>query len=225
MGKYRVWDLPTRAFHWALVLCLLTSWATAEAGYDYMQWHLYSGYTVLALLLYRLLWGFFGTHYARFTTFLKGPRSVFASARSLFSPHPHNDPGHSAVSGWAVVMLLSLVAVQAGTGLFVSDDIFWMGPYNAVVSNDTAGTLAYIHHINFQALQAMVVLHLVVIAWYRLRKRENLVAPMVTGDKELDTPPANLGKHALKACVLAVLAALTVTGAVYFAPEPVYAGF
>ena len=123
-------------------------------------------------------------------------------------------------------MLLLLVTIQAVTGLFIGDDIFWFGPYNPAVSGDTAGTLAQIHHLNFTALQVFVGLHLVAIAWYFLRKRENLILPMLTGWAERDDEGvAPWGNYLFKAAIIAALCAMAIYGLIYFAPEPEIMGF
>lgn len=222
MGKYLVWDFPTRLFHWALVLCLAGSWITAEAGYDYMQYHLYCGYTALGLILFRVLWGVVGTTYARFAQFVKSPLKAAAHLGEFISARPDHAPGHSPIGGWATLVLLSLVLVQAGSGMFVSDDIFWMGPYNAVVSSDTAGTLAYIHHINFNILQGAVVLHLTAILWYRLRKGQNLVSAMLNGQQTLANPIEPLSPYLSRALIFIGISIAAMTALVLLAPEPTY---
>lgn len=183
VGRILVWDFPIRAFHWLLVLSLCGSWITAESGFDYFEYHLYFGYFSLGLVAFRVSWGFLGPTYARFFQFLKSPVAGLIDLRQLFQRQPANHAGHSASGGWSVMLLLLLVTVQAGTGMFISDDIFYSGPYNGVVSNDLAGQLASIHHLNFTALQIFAALHIAVIFWYLFGKRENLIKPMFTGLK------------------------------------------
>lgn len=218
-----MWDLPTRVFHWLLAICLLGSWATAEAGFDYTELHFLLGYTSLALILFRIIWGFIGPRHARFSSFLRGPATSITSLKQLFSRQPGADAGHSAIASWSVLALLLLVAAQASTGLFISDDIFYAGPYNGVVSNATAGKLAGVHHLNFNVLQAMVLLHLCAVGWYRLGKKTDLVGPMLHGHKQL---PAELSDQAIDssrtgaALIVLTLAALAVTALVQLAPPP-----
>jgi len=218
-----VWDLPTRVFHWLLAVCLLGSWATAEAGFDYTELHFLLGYTSLTLILFRIVWGFVGPRHARFSSFLSGPAATITSLRQLFSRQPRAGAGHSAIASWSVLAMLLLVATQASTGLFISDDIFYAGPYNGVVSSATAGQLAGIHHLNFNLLQAMVLMHLCAVGWYRLGKKIDLVGPMLHGHKQL---PAELLEQAIDssrtgvALIVLISAVLAVTALVQLAPPP-----
>ena len=201
-----VWDLPTRLFHWALALTLAGSWITAEAGFEYFKYHLWCGYTALTLIAFRLIWGVVGPRHARFAGFLHGPGKVLRSLKSLVSRDASTHAGHSPHAGWATVVLLAAVATQATSGMFISDDIFYAGPYNAVVSSATAGQLAQLHHLNFTWLQILVALHLSTMLWYRLRKGQNLVGAMITGRKtaaEADAIPSSrlwLGAAIFAAC-------------------------
>ncbi len=177
-----VWDWPVRLFHWTLVVLLATSWATAEAGVEYMQWHMRCGYAVLTLLLFRLLWGLVGSDSARFMRFVRGPRAVWLYARGWFGARPQHYLGHNPLGGWMVVALLLLVATQAGTGLFANDDIYNEGPLVHLVSGDTSALLTAIHKINFNLLLAAVGLHVAAVLLY-LRRGENLLRPMLNGRK------------------------------------------
>lgn len=180
-----MWDVPTRAFHWLLALSLCGSWATAEAGFEWIDTHNLLGYFAIGLVLFRLLWGVFGTRYARFANFIKGPRKVLSAIPALFSRHPAEHVGHNPIGGWSVMLFLVLVSVQAGTGLFISDDVMHVGPYNHVISSSLAGQLAQIHHLNFTALQVFVAIHILAIVWYRFGKSTRLVGPMLSGKKHL----------------------------------------
>ena len=131
------------------------------------------------------MWGFVGPTHARFANFLVGPGTFLRDLPRLLEAAPSTSAGHSSAGGWAVLLMLTLVAVQAGTGLFLTDDIFYAGPYNSVVSSSTAGSLANVHHLNFNLLQAVVALHLFAIGWYRWRKRTPLTAAMLHGHKQL----------------------------------------
>jgi|TARA_B110000879_G_scaffold196894_1_gene266987 cytochrome b len=183
-----VWDLPLRLFHWALALSLVGSWITAEAGFDWTETHFLFGYTALGLISFRLLWGLLGTPNARFNNFLTGPKAIIRALGQLKEKTPPGEIshiGHGPLGGWASVALLALVMTQAVSGLFVSDDIFYAGPYNSAVSNSLADYLGWLHHTNFNILLAAVALHLVTITWYLLGKRENLIKPMLTGKKNI----------------------------------------
>ncbi len=219
-----VWDLPTRVFHWALVTTLCTSWITAEAGFEWTEVHFISGYCALTLIAFRIVWGFIGPRHARFASFLSSPLNAGVSLRqALRGPHHGGTPpaGHSPHGGWAVMVMLALIAVQAGTGLFISDDIFYAGPYNSVVSSSLAGTLAQIHHINFSTIQAVVLLHLTAIVWYRWRHGYKLVTPMLHGYRDdIDANEGIAHSANVRALVVLALIALAVTALVQMAPAP-----
>lgn len=189
MGQQRVevWDLPVRVFHWALAGLIAFSWWSGEEGGLTLQYHQWSGYAVLALVLFRLIWGFVGGEYARFATFVRGPRAVLAAARRLFDARPLDDVGHNPVGGWMVVALLVCLLVQTGTGLFANDDILTEGPLYKWVSKDTSDFLTGVHETNFLVLGALVAVHVLAIVWHRVRKGESLAPAMITGRKPV--PP------------------------------------
>ena len=187
----RVWDFPVRLFHWALVICIAGSWISAEVGFNGMTWHTRFGYAALTLILFRLGWGFFGGRHARFGDFLRGPATVLRYFPTMFRRHRSPYLGHNPLGGLSVLVMLVLVLVQAVTGLFADDDIFFEGPLNGWVSNKTADLLTSIHHLNFNLLIAIIAIHIVAVLWYWVWKRQNLVWPMVTGYKrESAEPPA-----------------------------------
>lgn len=212
-----VWDLPVRLFHWGLVLSLAGAWWTAENGR--MDWHMRCGYAVLALILFRLLWGFAGSETARFARFVRGPRAILADLRQLAAPgrlHPHR--GHNALGAIAVLALLGLAFLQAATGLFTSDGIFTDGPLVAWVDGGTAKLLRTIHLTNFDLLLIMVGLHVAAILAYALLKRLDLVRPMVTGRARLadGLPPPRMVSP-WRAFVLAGISIASVWALVGFA--------
>jgi cytochrome b len=221
--KSLVWDLPTRLFHWLLVFCLAGSWITAEAGFDWTETHFLFGYTSLGLITFRIVWGFIGPTHARFSSFVKGPKHVANSARQLLNRSPSTYVGHNPVGGWSTVLFLAAVATQAVSGLFISDDIFYAGPYNGIVSSDTAGELAGIHHLNFNVLQALVLVHLSAVIWYQWGKRTPLIKPMITGHKELPAEHAQQAishNYLLRAVISGSLVAVAVIALIQLAPPP-----
>ena len=223
----RVWDLGVRLFHWLLVLVFAGSWLTAELGVEYREYHFWCGYTALGLVLFRLVWGVVGTAYARFGHFLRGPASIVRYLRARMSgvaPDPIY-PGHNPAGGWAVMLLLLLVAIQAVTGLFADDDILYTGPWREAVSSATAGELTDLHHANFDVLLGFVVVHVLAVVLYVMKLREPLLSAMWNGNK----PAAAFGDHAslsttpwLRLIVVAALAAAAVWLMLELAPEPVY---
>lgn len=173
----RVWDLPTRLFHWALVVLIAISWWSAENGA--MDWHLRSGLAVLALIVFRLLWGLFGGSTARFAAFVRGPGAVIAYVRGEGGP---TRPGHNPLGGYSVLALLAVLAVQVATGLFATDvDGLDSGPLSFLVSFDQGRAAAEVHEVAFNLLMALAAIHVAAIAFYLFVRRRNLVRPMVTG--------------------------------------------
>jgi len=175
----RVWDLPTRLFHWALAICVVLGIVFVKIGGNAIQWHAYCGYTALALILFRVIWGFVGSWHARFANFIPSPSKLIAFLRGQVD----GGLGHNPLGALSVIALLIVVLIQALTGLFTDDDIFFQGPFARYVSNSTVALLTSIHRFNQYLIFALVGLHIAAISYYYFVKRENLVGPMVTGDK------------------------------------------
>jgi len=193
-----VWDVAVRVFHWLLVALIVVSFTTAQIGGNAMRIHELSGFTILTLVLFRILWGIFGSTHARFGDFVRPPSQVLAYARSLLSQRrPDFYAGHNPLGGWMIVALLACLLLQAGTGLFANDDVMTEGPLYAWVSKETSDTLSQIHETNFYVLAALVAVHICAALYYLLRKRENLILPLFTGRKplpeKLDAPEARGG--------------------------------
>jgi len=207
-GQVRVWDLPVRLFHWLLVLLFGVSWYTGKTGGVYeMTWHLWSGYALLGLLLFRIVWGVVGSSSARFSQFLYGPRAMASYAVGLVRRRPPRYFGHTPLGGWMTVAMLISLLVQVGTGLFANDDILTEGPLMSWVSKSTSDWLTTIHYYNLNVLLALAGLHIAAVAYYALALRENLVWPMFTGVKKL--PP---GQNAPEFRFVGMGAALLVGG-------------
>lgn len=198
--KLRVWDLPVRLFHWLLVLLLVLLWLSGKyGGLDVdltlpggralylanMDVHMLLGQAVLALVLFRLLWGLLGSSTARFNSFVRGPRATIRYLLSMVRSPLSVSPGHNPAGGLMVLLMLGLLLLQGGTGLFASDDIFSEGPLVHLVSGETSAWLTKLHRWSFNLLLATVVLHVAAITYYLARGR-NLVTAMVTGYQRLD---------------------------------------
>ena len=175
----RVWDLPTRLFHWALAICVVLGIVFVKIGGNAIQWHAYCGYTALALILFRVIWGFVGSWHARFANFIPSPSKLIAFLRGQVD----GGLGHNPLGALSVIALLIIVLIQALTGLFTDDDIFFQGPFARYVSNSTVALFTSIHRFNQYLIFALVGLHIAAISYYYFVKRENLVGPMVTGAK------------------------------------------
>ena len=197
--KTRVWDFPTRAFHWALVILIGWEWASSHLGGNWMTYHMWGGYLVLCLVLFRVLWGFIGSTTARFSTFLCSPRRTWQYLKALASGSHNSGYGHNPLGGWAVTAFLISLSIQVGTGLFATDDILTAGPLNPLVPNRTADFLTQAHKLNFDVLLGLVVVHVVAVALHRIIGGHDLVRPMITGHaapKKLASPPRLAFAHA-----------------------------
>jgi cytochrome b len=202
-----VWDLPTRLFHWALVALLGLSWWTAEN--DELDLHLYSGFAIMTLLLFRILWGLFGSSTARFRNFLRGPAAVIAYVRDA---EGWKAVGHTPIGALSVVALLGLIALQVATGLFNSDDDgLNEGPLAPLVSYDIADVAHEVHDLLFNVLLTFVALHVAAILFYRLVLGKKLVGPMITGRAALDPDVEPMRPARGWLAVVCLLAALAIT--------------
>ena len=180
--KLRVWDLPTRMFHWALVLLIIVSFVSVKAGDDYLDWHFRSGYAVLTLLLFRLVWGFLGGYHTRFTSFFPRPKQVLQYLGGAFKRGASADPGHNPLGAVSVLALLLAFLFQVASGLFANRDGIDVGPLANRIGMDASDMITELHEGNQVILLALVFLHLAAIAFYWFYKRNNLVKPMITGD-------------------------------------------
>ncbi len=185
-----VWDLPTRLFHWTLVALMIFQWLTAEFG-SAMDWHVWGGYAILALVVFRLIWGFVGSDTVRFRDFVRGPGAALGYVKALLRGETPLYLGHNPMGGWSIVAMLVLLLVQAGTGLFANDDITIEGPLYAWVSKGTSDWLTAIHKFNFNLLLLVIAVHISAVLFYLLVTRENLIHPMLSGRKRL--PPELAG--------------------------------
>ena len=180
----RVWDLPTRTFHWALFGLIIAMVATGLLGGNAMVWHFRCGYAVLSLLLFRLVWGLIGGHWSRFVSFIYSPGVVLQYLRG--QGRPEHSVGHTPLGAGSVFALLFFLFAQVGTGLFSDDDIAASGPLSKFVSNATVSLLTGYHkNIGKYVLLVLVLLHIAAILFYLLKKKENLIGPMLHGDKSL----------------------------------------
>lgn len=181
--KVRVWDLPTRLFHWSLALGVLCLAVSGLIGGNAMVWHFRFGYAVLSLLLFRLVWGVVGGRWSRFGAFIYAPQSVINYLKGRGKPE--YSVGHSPIGAASVFALLGILLAQAGTGLLSDDEIAASGPLTRFVSNATVNLATNYHkNIGKWVLLALVVLHIAAIFFYLWRKH-NLVKAMLHGDKEL----------------------------------------
>ena len=179
----RVWDAPTRLFHWAIVLLIAFSYLSIH--YDHVALHLISGYTLLALMLFRIAWGFIGSETSRFSQFLRSPVEGFRHLAHFARREDDDQIGHNAAGGWMVLIMLAVIAVQVGTGLLSNDDGGTEGALAHLISKDASDKITDYHALNFNILLGLICLHVLVIIAYAVVKRHNLLRPMITGRKRL----------------------------------------
>jgi cytochrome b len=210
MHTIRIWDLPTRLFHWALALGVIGLLLTGTLGGAWMDWHLPLGYAVLVLLGFRLLWGLVGGHWSRFKSFVYSPASLLSHLRGR--SRTEHRAGHTPLGALSVFALLLVLSSQVLSGLMSDDEIATFGPLVRFVSGDAVSTATSFHKdIGQYLVMGLVALHLLAIAWYALVKRQSLIKPMLLGDKQLPEPvPASrdgLPHRLLAAVLLAICAA------------------
>jgi hypothetical protein len=192
----RVWDLPIRLFHWLLVVCITGSFVTINLGDEFTQWHAYFGYSILTLLIFRVIWGFVGSTHARFTSFFPSKKAIFdylsgSSLRVL---------GHNPIGAISVFVLLLVLSIQVITGLFIDDEVSFQGPLAKYVSGSISSLLSGIHEGNQVVILVLIAIHVTAIIFYKKFKKEDLIKPMISGDKEIDPSeeakylPADLGR-------------------------------
>lgn len=217
MIRTRIWDLPTRLFHWTLAACVIALVFTAKVSGSSaaMEWHYWLGYATLALLLFRLVWGVIGGHWSRFSSFVYSPVTLLRYLKGQ-DPRPELHAGHSPTGALSVFAILAIVGTQALSGLFIYDDISFYGPLTNWVSNDTI-SLATRWHVEWGQwlVIGIAVLHVLAIVFYRLVKRQNLVTPMIVGDKRL-TSPLPASRDGIGPFITALVVMAACSGFVYW---------
>lgn len=209
MHRVRVWDAPTRLFHWLLFAVVVGLIATANLGGNWMNWHLRLGYCALGLLLFRLVWGFMGGHWSRFAQFLFRPSALTDYWQGRTAPHQW--VGHTPLGALSVFALLAALAAQVGSGLMTDDAIAFFGPLVRFVSSDTVDWATWYHkEVGRFLVIGLVALHLLAVAYYRLARGQRLTSAMLTGDKDLDLPAqpsADDWRHRLRALLVGAVCA------------------
>jgi cytochrome b len=213
--KIRVWDLPTRLFHWSLLALVVAAFVSVKISGNAMVWHGRIGYAILVLLAFRLIWGVVGGHHSRFANFVKGPGTVlqyFAQLKSGKAPH---GLGHNPMGALSVLALLASLLFQAVSGLFTNDDIAFEGPLAKFISNSSSMLLTKLHQWNEKILIAMIILHLAAILFYTFKKKQALIPAMISGDQDLPAsaptanPPSSRDSASTRLLALVILAVLT----------------
>ena len=206
--RIRVWDLPTRIFHWLLAILIVGSIVTGKVGGGAIEWHGRIGLAILGLITFRLVWGIIGSTHARFGSFFPTPATLSAYLRGQWV-----GVGHNPLGALSVIALLTLIGIQVGTGLFGNDDIAFQGPLAELIDKSLSDWLTGVHKLSIKLLIAMIVLHLAAITFYTTVKKDKLVKPMLTGWKDVEP---GCGKAATGGSKLAFVVALLIAlGAVY----------
>jgi cytochrome b len=203
-----VWDWPVRAVHWSIVLLVAALITTGLIGNEMLVWHMRCGATLLALVLFRILWGFVGSGNARFASFVRGPGAVVAYVRSIVRPPHEVHATHNPIGGWMVIALLLALLFQASTGLFTNDDILNDGPLVKLISKDLSDSISSLHRRGWWIVAGLAAVHILAVVSYFFVLDENLIYPMVSGEKVLPVrvaDPAAAVASTTKAVVLLAL--------------------
>ncbi len=208
-----LWDLPTRVFHWCIVCCIPLAWWSAETGnFDAHSW---IGYSVIVLVVTRVLWGLVGSRHSRFSDFLVGPGGVQAYLRG----QGYRSAGHNPLGGWSIVVMLLLLLLQAVSGLFNSDDVLFSGPLYYAADGPFRDTMGVVHEVTFNLLLALVLLHIGAVLYHQFRLKEKLLQAMWRG-----RAPGREGREPPVSAWLALLLLCLVGGALWLlleqAPQP-----
>lgn len=216
MARVRIWDLPLRVFHWTLLVCVTGAFISVNIGGNAMVWHGRFGLAVAGLLAFRLVWGFAGSTYARFSSFVRGPAAIKAYLRGEWQ-----GIGHNPLGALSVLAMLATLSAQVATGLFSNDDIAYQGYLYALVNSDVSTRVTGAHKLFEPVLIVLIIAHLGAIAFYTRFKKENLVRPMVIGWKEM-----TMGESAHGGGLVAFILAASIAAAMVYAasglwlPEP-----
>ena len=187
----QVWDPVTRSWHWLLAISVVTGWILGESRtFSTMQWHMYAGYCTGSLLMFRIAWGIWGPQPTRLRNLIPSRVEFLAYLGQFFRRSPSGSPGHSPTGAVATLVILLLLATQVISGLMSEDDgLFYSGPLASEVSSETVRSATRIHNLVAKGILVMVCLHLAVMVFYRIWKKENLVIAMVTGRKLVRSQP------------------------------------
>lgn len=204
-----IWDLPHRLFHWLLAASVIAAYVTAKIGGEWIDWHGRLGVFILGLLVFRIVWGFIGSTHSRFSSFFPTLPRLLAYLKGRWQ-----GIGHNPLGGLSVLALLTVLAVQVGTGLFANDDIAFEGPLFGFIDKDTSDQATAWHNTSVNFLLALVALHLVAIIFYRWVKKNNLVVPMLTGKKQIPVALAEVSDHGHRAGLIRFALSLIISSTV-----------
>jgi len=219
--QIKVWDLPTRLFHWLLVATIIFQYVSVEILEGTIEWHFIGGYVCLGLILFRIIWGMVGSYYARFSQFIVSPSKAITY---LSANNQQHYLGHNPAGAYSIILLLSLLVTQASTGLFLTDDIFSNAPYYGTLPEAWEDTANFIHHNGFNFILAAVALHIAAIIFYKVKHNQNLTKAMITGNKPApanEKNPVNARTNWILFLVCVAIAVISIYLLVeVFAPAP-----
>lgn len=226
--KVLVWDWPVRVMHWGLVVAVFGAWLTRELEGDWFAWHVRCGYAVIVIACVRLVWGFVGTRHARFSNFVRGPKTVLHDLRALVQRDAEGNVGHTPAGAWMIVALLAMLLAQGLTGLFSNDQVYQTGPLFGYVTGETSDRLTTLHKQIFDVLWIAILIHVLAAFFYLLVKRRNLIVPMFSGKKSRSDVPVGEEIETSRGVVAIVIAAVVITALIVLvqtAPEAFLFGF
>jgi cytochrome b len=218
--KIRVWDLPTRLFHWSLLALVIAAFISVKISGNAMVWHGRIGYAILVLLAFRLIWGVVGGYHSRFASFVKGPGTVLRYVAQMKSGKAPPSLGHNPMGALSVLALLASLLFQAVSGLFANDDISFEGPLAKFISSSSSSLLTKMHHLNEKVLILLVLLHLAAILFYTFKKKHALIPAMLNGDQSLPDSASAQGipasRDSASTRLLALIIVAVLTGILYW---------
>lgn len=209
-----IWDIPTRIFHWSLVLAIFALWYTSDSELGLIETHMNIGYFVMFLIVYRVVWGFIGSYHSRFKHFPLSPKSITSYLHHTKESNGKSYVGHNPVGSLMIVFMLALLALQVTSGLFISDDIFSAGPYNSVVEKDLEAIFRFIHGNGFDVLLIAILFHVSGVFYYEFVKKIPLIWAMFNGKKQVEVQVSQLSKFSL--CLRAIILVLLAAAFVYW---------
>ncbi len=197
----QLWDLPTRLFHWLLLVLVMAAFFTGLSGGNLMAWHGRLGLAILGLLVFRLIWGLIGSTYARFSQFVRGPTVIVDYLHGRW-----HGIGHNPLGALSVLALLGLLLCQVASGLFADDDIAFQGSLTVLVSTETSIWLTRLHRQSIWIIGALIALHVGAVLWHALIRKENLIKPMLNGRQAVSDPTAQPARGGYLSALLFALA-------------------
>ena len=207
ISKIKVWDTSTRLFHWSIAILITYQLVTGHSEEGPSESHLIVGYCVCGLIVFRILWGFWGSVPARFSEFIKSPITVIRYILSGSDVSNHS-VGHNPTGGYSVVLMVFSIIIQVSSGLFCDDDVMFSGAFSDLVSDDLTSVANQIHTVNSKILLLLVSAHLIAISWYTLFKKQNLVTPMIIGyssEIKMNNEVRQVNEHPKRALLFAII--------------------